>query len=88
MCSHVTDFNTRNPNFYSRAIGIINFERLSKNFIVDTMNFFIIMFNVGLKTLLHQGLSETEFYVDVVYTFMKLWVEQIFDQFRKNKIRY
>ena len=28
-------------------------------------------FNVGLKTLLHQGLSEPEFYDDLVYKFKK-----------------
>ena len=28
-------------------------------------------FNVGLKTLLHQGLSEPEFYGDLVYKFKK-----------------
>ena len=29
------------PNFSNRAIGIINFERLSPNFIADTMNWFL-----------------------------------------------
>ena len=29
-------------------------------------------FNVGLKTLLHQGLSEPEFYGDLVYKFKKI----------------
>ena len=29
------------------------------------------IFNVGLKTLLHQGLSEPEFYGDLVYKFKK-----------------
>ena len=29
-------------------------------------------FNVGLKTLLHQGLSEPEFYSDLIYKFKKL----------------
>ena len=28
-------------------------------------------FNVGLKPLLHQGLSESEFYGDLVYKFKK-----------------
>ena len=36
-------------------------------------------FNVGLKTLLHQGLSEPEFYGDLVYKFKtKLKVGLIF----------
>ena len=29
-------------------------------------------FSVGLKTLLHQGLSEPEFYGDLVYKFKKI----------------
>ena len=29
------------PNFSNRAIGIINFERLSPNFIADIMNWFL-----------------------------------------------
>ena len=29
------------PNFSNRAVGIINFERLSPNFIADTMNWFL-----------------------------------------------
>ena len=29
------------PNFSNRAIGIINFERLSPNFIADTMNWIL-----------------------------------------------
>ena len=32
----------------------------------------ISKFNVGLKTLLHEGLSEPEFYADLVYKFKKL----------------
>ena len=37
VSSHVVDFNARKKNFANRAIGIINFERLSPNFIDDTM---------------------------------------------------
>ena len=33
---------------------------------------FISKFNVGLKTLLREGLSETDFYGDLVYKFKKL----------------
>ena len=33
------------------------------------MNWFL---NVGLKTLLHQGLSEPDFYCDLVYKFKKI----------------
>ena len=46
-------------------------------------------FNVGLKTLLHQGLSEPEFYGDLVYKFKKIVGRaDFFYQFRKIIVRY
>ena len=46
-------------------------------------------FNVGLQTLLHQGLSEPEFYGDLVYKFKKIVGRVDFcDQFRKIIVRY
>ena len=43
----------------------------------------------GLETLLHQGLSEPEFYRDLVYKFKKSVRKADFaDQFRKNIVRY
>ena len=46
-------------------------------------------FNVGLKTLLHQGLSEPEFYGDLVYKFKTIVGRADFsDQFRKIIVRY
>ena len=45
VSSHVADFNARNKSLTAklpnRAIGIINFERLSPNFIADTMSWFL-----------------------------------------------
>ena len=46
-------------------------------------------FNVGLGALLHQGLSEPEFYGDLVYKFKKIVGRVDFcDQFRKIIVRY
>ena len=46
-------------------------------------------FSVGLKTLLHQGLSEPEFYGDLVYKFKKIEGRTDFsDQFKKIIVRY
>ena len=46
-------------------------------------------FNIGLKTLLHQGLSEPEFYGDLVYKFKKIVHRADFsDQFRKIIVHY
>ena len=45
-----------------------NFEKHFLNFIAELIS----IFNVGLKTLLRDGLSEPEFYGDLVYKFKKL----------------
>ena len=46
-------------------------------------------FIVGLKPLLHQGLSEPEFYGDLVYKFKQIEGRADFsDQFRKIIVRY
>ena len=45
---------------------------------------FVSKFNVVSKSLLHQGLSEPEFYGDLVYKFKKVMGRTDFpDQFRK-----
>ena len=50
---------------------------------------FYFGFSVGLKTLLHQGLSEPEFYGDLVYKFKQIVGRADFsDQFRKIIVRY
>ena len=49
----------------------------------------ISKYNVGLKTLLNEGLSEPEFYGDLVYKFKKLIGSSDFSfQFRKIITRY
>ena len=49
----------------------------------------ISKFNVGLKSLLHQGLSEPEFYGDLVYKFKKIrGMTDFSDQFRIIIMRY
>ena len=49
-------------------------------------NELVSKFNVGLKSLLHQGLSETEFYDDLVYKFNKIrGMTDFSDQFRNSE---
>ena len=49
----------------------------------------ISKFNVGLKSVLHQGLSEPAFYGDLVYIFKKIrGMTDFSDQFRKIIMRY
>ena len=57
----------------------ISFKRHSKKKLRKTFSKFyrrhnelISKYNVGLKTLLNEGLSEPEFYGDLVYKFKKL----------------
>ena len=46
-------------------------------------------YNVGLKTLLLQGLSEPEFYGDLVYKFRKIICKDDFPyHFKKIIVRY
>ena len=46
-------------------------------------------FNVGLKSLLYQGLSKPEFYGDLVYKFRKIYACNDFStQFHKIILRY
>ena len=53
------------PNFLGRAIVILNFVRRFRNFIAKTVPW-LNKCNVSLKTLLQQGISEPEFYGNLV----------------------
>ena len=47
------------------------------------------VYNVGLKRLLHEGLSEPEFYWDLVYKFRKIIGKNDFPyHFKKIIVRY
>ena len=74
-------------NFSDKDIDIINFVRHSQNFIGGILT--VYKYNVGLKTLLLQGLSEPEFYCDLVYKFRKIIGKNDFPyHFRKIIVRY
>ena len=45
-------------------------------------------YNVGLKTLLLQGLSEPEFYGDLVFKFRKIDKNDFSHHFKKIIVRY
>ena len=80
VCSHVDDFNTRNKCLTAKL--------LKQGYRYHMYYKLISKFNVGLKSLLHQGLSEPEFYGDLVYKFKKIrGMTDFSDQFRKI-IRY
>ena len=68
-------FNTRNKllfrNFLNKDIVIINFAKPFSKFYRRYYDL-ISKFQIGLESLLHQGLSEPEFYGDLVYKLKKI----------------
>ena len=87
VCSHVDDFNTRNKCLTAKHLKQgYRYHKLRKAFSKFYRRHYelISKFNVGLKSLLHQGLSEPEFYGDLVYKFKKIrGMTDFSDQFRK-----
>ena len=92
VCSHVDDFNTRNKCLTAKLLKHgYRYHKLRKAFSKFYCRHYelISKFNVGLKSLLHQGLSEPEFYGDLVYNFKKSrGMTDFSDQFRKIIMRY
>ena len=92
VSSHVVDFNARNKSLTAKLLQQgYRYHKLLKTFSKFYRRHYELVpkFNVGLKTLLHQGLSEPEFYGDLVYKFKKIVGRADFsDQFRKIIVRY
>ena len=87
MCSHVADFNARNKSLTAKLLQQgYRYHKLRKTFSKFCRRRYELVskFNVGLKPLLHQGLSELEFYGALVYKLKKNEGRADFsDQFRK-----
>ena len=85
--SQVEDFNARNICLTAKLLKQgYRYHKLRKAFSKFYRRHYelISKFNVGLRTVLHQGLSEPEFYGDLVYKFKKIMGRTDFsDQFRK-----
>ena len=92
MSSHVVDFNARNKSLTAKLLQQgYRYHKLRKTFSKFYRRHYELVskFSVGLKTLLHQGLSEPEFYGDLVYKLKKIVGRADFsDQFRKIIVRY
>ena len=72
VSSHVDDFNTRNKVLTAKLLRQgYRYHKLREAFSKFYRRHFDIVskYNVGLKTLLQQGLSEPEFDGDLVYKF-------------------
>ena len=75
-------------NFSANGIDIIKFERRFSKFYRRHFDI-VSKYNVGLKTLLLQGLSEPEFYGDLVYKCRKIIGKNDFPyHFKKIIVRY
>ena len=72
--SYVTDFNTDNKLLTQKLVKQgYRYHKLCKTFSKFYRRYYdlISKFQVGLKSLLRQGLSEPEFYGDLVYKLKK-----------------
>ena len=73
--SYVTDFNTRNKLFTQKLLKQgYRYHQLCKTFSKFYRRYYdlISKFQVGLQSLLRQGLSEHELYGDLVYKLKKI----------------
>ena len=96
VSSHVADFNARNKSLTAKLLQQgYWYHKLRKTFSKFYRRHYELAskFNVGLKPLLHQGLSEPEFYGDLVYKLKKKKKKNegradFSVQFRKIIVRY
>ena len=81
--SIVADFNTRNKLLTQKLLKQgYRYHKLRKTFSKFYRRYYDLIFKsqVGLKSLLHQGLSEPDFYGDLVYKFKKIVGSSIFQR--------
>ena len=89
VSSHVDDFNTRNKVLTAKLLRRgYRYHKIRKAFSKFYRRHFDILskYYVGLKTLLLQGLSEPEFYGDLVYKFRKIIGKNDFPYYFKKII--
>ena len=91
VSNNVADFNTRNQILTAKLLKQgYRYHKLRKTFSKFYRRHYDLVskFNMGLKFLLKQGLSDPEFYGDLVYKFKKIVGRTDFsDHFRKIIIR-
>ena len=92
MSSHVADFNARYKSLTTKLLQQgYRYHKRRKPFSKFYRRHYELVskYNVALKKLLHQGLSESEFYGDLVYKFKKIVSRvDISDQFITIIVRY
>ena len=92
VSSHVDDFNTRNKVLPAKLLRQgYRYHKIRKAFSKFYRRHFDIVskYNIGLKTLLLEGLSEPEFYGELVYKFRNIIGKNDFPyHFKKIIVRY
>ena len=86
VCSNVEDFNKRNLFLTAKLLKQgYRYHKILKEFskFYHRHSELIVKYNIGLKTLLQQGISEPIFYGDLVYKFKRIVGKPNFsDQFK------
>ena len=92
VCSHANDFNTRNLILTAKLLKQgYRYNKIRKAFskFYHRHSELIVKYNIGLKTLLQQGISEPIFYGDLVNKFKRIVGKpNLSDQFKKIVKRY
>ena len=91
VCSNVDDFNNRNLFLTAKLKQCYRYHKIRKAFskFYHRHSELIIKYNIGLKNLLKQGISEPIFYGDLVYKFKRIVRKPNFrDQFKMIVKRY
>ena len=92
MCSKVDDFNNSNLYLIAKLLKQgYRYHKIRKAFskFYQRHSEFIVKYNVGIKTLLQQGISEPIFYGDLGYKFKQIVGKPNFsDRFKKIVKRY
>ena len=92
VCSNVDDFNNRNLFLPAKLLKQgYRYHKIRKAFskFYHRHSELIVKYDIGLKTLLQQGISEPIFYGDLVYKFKRIVGKPNFsDQFKKIVKRY
>ena len=75
VCSYVDDFNNRNLFLTVKLLKqSYRYHKIRKSFskFYHRHSEVIVKYNIGLKNLLQQGISEAIFYGDLVYKFKRI----------------
>ena len=88
VCSNIDDFNNRNLFLTAKLLKQgYRYHKIRKTLskFYHRHSELIVKYNIGLKTLLQQGISEPIFYGDLVYKFKQIVGKPNFsDQFKKD----